>query len=563
MKGKEELKVILEAQLPKSYQSTKASVEDEQQESSKTGAQPAPPGGSCASPEYAALFVAWPFRAPSRGQTPMPASVTSLIDKLPTTGERIAAKRLWNRSLPVAANVGIVEYNRVDGEKFREKVAERVGEGWWRKVEELARGLNEAAGIIRGEEKSGGVVEGKVLQEGSMKGVGSEMKTSELPKEEGKKPEMINPDGTGGKSQEYETNTPDHLAESAALVVRTEEGRETEDAKSTLSESQEPQPKPDDETTEAAMSLLTLSSTPASSATADASALAASNPLSALWYLISRFFSSGHSAASYFFVALEAAIRHDSATVHALHIPAPPAFWTDAADWRVPKVGMTLLLTLAASDKAMFDAFARFSKSLGRPAPSVESMRTGRNSASLRKAVLRAKADAADKRRTTVLGVDLRDVRYGALCERHGRGVAEHFATFARMFVLGVCPAGAKLWLVGGPGGETATVWESNVKVGAGVGTWEEMDEFVRAFEGFAVSNGQWNSKRFKWFHRCFAVDLKQFDLQIDEAEKKKRGREEMEVEGVKRLLNEIEAWVEIYRIEDVKMADVGKFTWL
>ena len=36
-----------------------------------------------------------------------------------------------------------------------------------------------------------------------------------------------------------------------------------------------------------------------------------------------------------------------------------------------------------------------------------------------------------------------------------------------------------------------------------------------------------------------------------------------MEVEGVKRLLNEIEAWVEIYRIEDVKMADVGKFTWL
>ena len=33
--------------------------------------------------------------------------------------------------------------------------------------------------------------------------------------------------------------------------------------------------------------------------------------------------------------------------------------------------------------------------------------------------------------------------------------------------------------------------------------------------------------------------------------------------EGAKMLLNEIEAWVEIYKIEDVKMEDVGKFTWL
>lgn len=73
---------------------------------------------------------------------------------------------------------------------------------------------------------------------------------------------------------------------------------------------------------------------------------------------------------------------------------------------------------------------------------------------------------------------------------------------------------------------------------------------------------GQWNSKRFKWFHRCFAVDLKQFDLQIDEEEKKKRGMEP-KGEGVKRLLNEIEAWASIYKIEDVKVGDVGKFTWL
>lgn len=72
---------------------------------------------------------------------------------------------------------------------------------------------------------------------------------------------------------------------------------------------------------------------------------------------------------------------------------------------------------------------------------------------------------------------------------------------------------------------------------------------------------GQWNTKRFKWYHRCFAVDLKQFDLVIDEEERKKRGM--VRKEGAKRLLNGIEAWVEIYKIEDVKVEAVGKFRWL
>lgn len=33
--------------------------------------------------------------------------------------------------------------------------------------------------------------------------------------------------------------------------------------------------------------------------------------------------------------------------------------------------------------------------------------------------------------------------------------------------------------------------------------------------------------------------------------------------EGTKKLFNEIEAWVEIYRIDDVRGEDVGKFVWL
>ena len=452
------------------------------------------PHRGCASPEYGAIFVAWPFKAPRRGQTSIPPFITNLIDNLPTHGERIAAKQLWNPSLPVSANVGVIEYNRVDGEKFKERVSEEFGEGWWRSLEDLATGLNEAAGVIGGKGKSGGVIrekgkelEAKAVDEGSRKGKEPEMKTVELPEEKGKEHGMKNPDETEEEAKGPETKTPDHLAEASGPVVNTEEVSKTQAAKATTEESNEAHPNPSHGATSAAGHLTSTSSAPASTVPSDPSALAATNPLSALWYLITRFFSSGYPAASYFFVALEASVRLNSVTVHPLHIPAPPTFWTSSADWKVPKTGLTLLLTLASSEQTMFSAFTQYSRSLGPPAPTVSEMRE-KKSASLRKAVLCAKASARDKGRTTILGVDLRDVRYDALRERHGNGGIEtHFATFGRMFVLGVCPSGAKLWLVGGEGGETGTVWESNEKVGAGVGTWEEMDEFVRAFEGVAV----------------------------------------------------------------------------
>ena len=80
----------------------------------------------------------------------MPASITNLISNLPTREQRIIAKQLWNPSLPVSANVGIIEYNRVDGVKFKEKVDEKYGEGWWRRLEDLAGELNEAARVVVG-----------------------------------------------------------------------------------------------------------------------------------------------------------------------------------------------------------------------------------------------------------------------------------------------------------------------------------------------------------------------------------------------------------------------------
>lgn len=438
----------------------------------------------------------------------MPPFIASLINRLPMKEERIAAMQLWNRSLPLSANVGIIEYNRVDAVEFKEKVGEKFGEGWWRGLEDLAMELNEAAGVVVGKGKNGEVmkgkgkeIDGKVLDEGSTKDEGSEVKIFEPSTGKDKETELKTPDETVERGKKPETKTLDHLAE-AATLVKIEEGSKTKDGSSSMREGNEAQAKPDNETTEAAMSLLSLADTPADNPPTEPSALLSSNALSALWYLIDRFFSSGPSAASYFFVALEAAIRLDKTTVHPLHIPAPPSFWTDSADWNAPKVGLTLILTLAASERDMFDTFARFSRSLGKPAMRVEEMRK-KGSASLRKAVIRAKDDAERKQRTTVLGVDLRDLLYAQLCEVHGKDIEKHFATFARMFVLGVCPGGAKLWLVGGEWGETGTVWESNCKVGAAVGTWEEMDEFVRAFEGFAVAEVD-----FPFFHSLpFIVD--------------------------------------------------------
>ena len=221
--------------------------------------------------------------------------------------------------------------------------------------------------------------------------------------------------------------------------------------------------------------------------------VASSNPLSALWLITNRFFSAGPAAASYFMVALEAAVRINSVKVHALNIPAPQSLWAGAVDWTFPNAGMTLILTLASSKRNMFDAFARYSKSLGPGVMKVEEMRK-KKSASLRKAILVAKADARDKGRTTVLGVRLRDVLYAQMCEVHGKEIQRFFASFDRMVVLGVCMEGAKMWLVGGEGGDTRSLKASNDGFGPELGVWDELDEFVRDFEGVAVANVGWGT---------------------------------------------------------------------
>ena len=228
----------------------------------------------------------------------MPASITNLISNLPTREERIIAKQLWNPSLPVSANVGIIEYNLVDGVKFKEKVDEKYGESWSRRLEDLARELNEAARVVVGKGRGIAVVQGKgnggkgvALDEGSRKGKAPEKNAIELPKGQGGefKNKYINE--TEVKDQEVRVKT---LAEAAALVAKTGDGPNTKIAEFTT-EGEEAKPNSDEKATEAAMSLLSPSSTPADTSTAEPSAepsaLAATNPLSALWYLIARFFS--------------------------------------------------------------------------------------------------------------------------------------------------------------------------------------------------------------------------------------------------------------------------------
>ena len=130
----------------------------------------------------------------------MPPSITTLANNLPTPEERQIAKQLWNPSLPIAANVGIIEYNRVDGAKFKEKVEER----WWRVLEELAGELNVAAGLVRGEKQT--------IESSGGQGKGSENKGV---------------DESGKEAQELQTKTLGHLAQPVALLPKTEARSET------------------------------------------------------------------------------------------------------------------------------------------------------------------------------------------------------------------------------------------------------------------------------------------------------------------------------------------------
>ncbi len=162
----------------------------------------------------------------------MPSFIAHSINSLPTKEERNVAKQLWNPSLPVAANVGIIQYNRVDGEKFKERVSEKIDERWWKGLEDLARELNEAASALKGKGKSGEMIEGKgkeregkAVDEGSQKGQGTEMKTVELSKEKSKEAETKIPKRLEDKPKSLSQRPPHILQKPRSSLSTLKEGQ--------------------------------------------------------------------------------------------------------------------------------------------------------------------------------------------------------------------------------------------------------------------------------------------------------------------------------------------------
>ena len=200
----------------------------------------------------------------------MPDSIIPVIDSLPTIEEKIRARLIWNRSLPVAANVAIIEFNRVEEKLFRE----RVGEEWWRNVAWLARELNMAARMIKGEDVDKVLNERKEPEMGKVgmsewRGKQPETQThdetrgktqgSDIPTPgrlaEAAEAETQAHEETGVKAQEAETRTLDLLAEAATLRGQSGEVSATTAAKSATGKDKQDEPDSKDEATEAAFRL--------------------------------------------------------------------------------------------------------------------------------------------------------------------------------------------------------------------------------------------------------------------------------------------------------------------
>jgi len=57
---------------------------------------------------------------------------------------------------------------------------------------------------------------------------------------------------------------------------------------------------------------------------------------------------------------------------------------------------------------------------------------------------------------------------------------------------------------------------------------------------------GRWNAKSYKWYERCFGVDLRTLQQEKD-----------------KKLLIEYETWVQLYTIWDMKKENIAKLKWM
>lgn len=161
-----------------------------------------------------------------------------------------------------------------------------------------------------------------------------------------------------------------------------------------------------------------------------------------------------------------------------------------------------------------------------------------------------------------MIGVQLVDVGILEMIEAGGKRAVQGKIPFGYTFAMIVGPEGAIIWCAG-PKHLENWVQEGHDKLG----DWEDGEQWIGDFErlvmgelvgiapilpfkGFAnlKQDGKtkgWNSKRFKRYRRCFGVDL----------------RKKAEEAG-KQLLEEVQPWVRVFRIDDVVVEDVKKWRW-
>lgn len=226
-------------------------------------------------------------------------------------------------------------------------------------------------------------------------------------------------------------------------------------------------------------------------------ALAEGNLLAYLWLLIEVFFSEGPEAAAYFFAALEGmatSTTQGMTTVRRLGIPAPQSFWKEP-DWHNPRGAMALLLALVSPNKQMMHVFTALSCYLGRIDPDVATMEK-EPSVSLQKTYYKARVKSVSFDTTTFIAVNLVDKGLKRLVEKDPDSAWKSLS-FRRMFLVGVCRKGAKIWQAGGKG-LNDDLREHNERQGPQLMKEGEVEQFMLDFDRLAENGGvsfQYNRK--------------------------------------------------------------------
>lgn len=220
-------------------------------------------------------------------------------------------------------------------------------------------------------------------------------------------------------------------------------------------------------------------------------ALAEGNLLAYLWLLIEVFFSEGPEAAVYFSAALEGmatSTAQGMTTVRRLGIPAPPSFWKEH-DWHNPRGAMALLLALVSPNEQMMHVFTALSCYLGVIDPNVATMEK-EPSVSLQVIYYKARVKSVRLGTTTFIAVNLIDKGLKRLVEEDPDS-AWRFLSFRRMFLVGVCRKGAKIWQAGGKGIKD-DLREHNERQGPQLMRDGEVQQFMLDFDRLA-ENGRVN----------------------------------------------------------------------